>query len=41
MLETAVRARVDSVTLSRSGGPPTLNVDGLGAIDLSDVIEIL
>ena len=41
MLETAVCARVDSVTLSRSGGPPTLNVDGLGAIDLSDVIEIL
>ena len=41
VVDTAVRARVDSVTLSRSGGPPTLNVDGLGAIDMNEVIEIL
>lgn len=38
---TAVRARVDSVTLSRNGLPPTLNVAGLGTVDLSDVLEIL
>lgn len=40
-VDTAVRARVDSVTLSRTGLPPTLNVDGLGAIDMNEVIEIL
>ncbi len=36
-----VRARVDSVSLARNGLPPTLNVDGVGAVDMSDVIEIL
>ena len=41
VLDTAVRARVDSVTLSRTGLPPTLNVDGLGSIDISEVLEIL
>ena len=39
-LNTAVQARVDSVTLGRNGLPPTLNVDGYGAIALADVIEI-
>lgn len=38
---TAVRARVDSVTLSRTGLPPTLNVAGLGTVEMSDVLEIL
>ena len=40
-LDTAVRARVDSVTLSRTGLLPTLNINGLGAIDMSEVLEIL
>ena len=40
-LDTAVRARVDSVTLSKSGLAPTLNLDGLGAVEMSEVIEIL
>lgn len=39
-LTAAVRARVDSVSLGRNGLPPQLNVDGLGAVALSDVIEI-
>lgn len=40
-LEPAVRARVDSVSLSRTGLAPTLNVDGYGAVAMGDVIEIL
>lgn len=40
-VETAVRARVDSVSLSRAGLAPTLNVNGLGVIDMAEVIEIL
>jgi flagellar basal-body rod modification protein FlgD len=40
-LASAVRARVDSVSLSRDGLPPTLNVDGHGAVAMSEVIEIL
>ena len=39
-LNAAVEARVDSVTLGRNGLPPTLNVDGYGAIAIADVIEI-
>ena len=39
-LDVGVQARVDSVTLGRNGLPPTLNVDGYGAIALADVIEI-
>ena len=40
-LTPAVRARVDSVTLGKNGLPPTLNVNGYGAVDMSDVMEIL
>lgn len=40
-LSSLVRARVDSVSLSRNGLAPTLNVDGVGAVDMADVIEIL
>jgi flagellar basal-body rod modification protein FlgD len=40
-LEAAVRARVDSVSLSRAGLAPTLNVDGYGTVAMGDVIEIL
>jgi flagellar basal-body rod modification protein FlgD len=40
-LETSVRARVDSVSLARNGLPPTLNVDGYGTVDITDVLEIL
>ena len=36
----AISARVDSVTLSRSGEPPVLNLNGYGAVDIADVIEI-
>lgn len=39
-LTPAVTARVDSVTLGRNGLPPTLNVNGYGAVDMADVIEI-
>lgn len=39
-LTPAVTARVDSVTLGRNGLPPTLNVDGYGAVDMADVLEI-
>ena len=39
-LKPAVTARVDSVSLGRNGLPPTLNVDGYGAVDMADVIEI-
>ena len=28
-------------TLSKSGLSPTLNVDGLGAVEMSEIIEIL
>lgn len=40
-LESLVRARVDSVSLGRNGLPPTLNVNGIGAVDMADVLEIL
>ncbi|MGE0484859.1 MAG: flagellar hook assembly protein FlgD [Gammaproteobacteria bacterium] len=40
-LESAVRARVDSVSLSRAGLAPTLNVDGYGTVAMGDVLEIL
>jgi hypothetical protein len=36
-----VRARVDSVTLGRNGLGATLNLDGYGAVDMGDVLEIL
>ena len=39
-LTPAVTARVDSVTLGRNGLPPTLNVNGYGAVDMADVLEI-
>lgn len=40
-LTSAVQARVDSVSLSRTGLAPTLNVDGVGPVAMADVIEIL
>jgi flagellar basal-body rod modification protein FlgD len=40
-LSPAVRARVDSVSLDRTGLAPTLNVDGHGPVAMSEVIEIL
>ena len=40
-LDTAIQARVDSVSLSRDGSPPRLNVDGIGPVDISEVLEIL
>lgn len=40
-LTPAVRARVDSVTLGKNGLPPTLNVNGYGAVDMGDVMQIL
>ncbi|MGR8919825.1 MAG: flagellar hook assembly protein FlgD [Gammaproteobacteria bacterium] len=40
-LQPEITARVDSVTLSRDGTTPTLNVDGFGAVAMSDVREIL
>ena len=40
-LESTVRARVDSVTLTRDGAAPTLNLAGYGAVAMSDVREIL
>lgn len=40
-LEPSVRARVDSVTLGRNGLGATLNLDGYGAVDMGDVLEIL
>ena len=40
-LASAVRARVESVSLSRNGLPPTLNVAGFGPVAMSEVIEIL
>ncbi len=39
-LTPAVTARVDSVSLGRNGLPPTLNVNGYGAVDMADVLEI-
>ena len=39
-LTAGVQARVDSVSLGRNGLPPTLNVDGYGAIAMADVLEI-
>jgi flagellar basal-body rod modification protein FlgD len=39
-LSPAVTARVDSVSLGRNGLPPTLNVNGYGAVAMSDVLEI-
>ena len=38
-LTPAVTARVDSVSLGRNGLPPTLNVNGYGAVDLADGLE--
>ena len=40
-LESAVRARVDSVSLSKNGTPPTLNIDGYGSVATTDVLQIL
>ncbi len=40
-LSPTVTARVDSVSLSRDGQAPTLNVDGFGSVAMSDVLEIL
>ena len=34
------RARVDSVSLSRDGLPPRLNLNGLGTVAMNEVIEI-
>lgn len=39
-LTPAFTARVDSVSLGRNGLPPTLNVDGYGAVDMAEVLEI-
>ena len=39
-LTSAVSARVDSVSLGRNGLLPTLNVNGIGPVAISDVIEI-
>lgn len=39
-LTPAVTARVDSVSLGRNGLPPTLNVNGYGAVEMADVLEI-
>ncbi len=36
-----VNAKVDSVTLSKSGGEPLLNLNGLGTVSISDVREIM
>lgn len=40
-LESAVQARVDSVSLSRDGQAPTLNLAAYGAVAVSDVRQIL
>jgi len=40
-LESVVRARVDSVTLTRDGAAPMLNLAGYGAVAMGDVREIL
>ncbi len=40
-VQSEVTARVDSVSLSRNGLAPTLNVDGFGSVQMSDVLEIL
>ena len=39
-LTPAMTARVDSVSLGRNGLPPTLNVDGYGAVDMAEVLKI-
>lgn len=36
-----VYARVDSVTLSKTGGEPSLNLNGVGSVGISQVREIL
>lgn len=36
-----VHAKVDSVTLSKTGGEPLLNLNGLGTISISEVREIM
>ena len=36
-----VNAKVDSVTLSKSGGEPLLNLNGLGTVSIGDVREIM
>jgi flagellar basal-body rod modification protein FlgD len=40
-LASAVQARVNSVSVSRDGAAPMLNIDGVGAVAMTDVIEIL
>jgi len=40
-LDSAVRVRVDSVSLSRTGAAPTLNLAGHGTVTMSDVRQIL
>ncbi len=36
-----VNAKVDSVTLSKNGGEPLLNLSGLGTVSISEVREIM
>jgi flagellar basal-body rod modification protein FlgD len=36
-----VNAKVDSVTLSKTGGEPLLNLSGLGTVSISEVREIM
>ena len=36
-----VNAKVDSVSLSKSGGEPLLNLNGLGTVSISEVREIM
>ena len=36
-----VNAKVDSVTLSKTGGEPLLNLNGLGTVSINDVREIM
>lgn len=40
-LDSAVRVRVDSVSLSRAGAAPTLNLAGHGTVTMNDVLQIL
>jgi flagellar basal-body rod modification protein FlgD len=38
---TLMNAKVESVTLSRTGGEPLLNIGGLGTVSISEVREIM
>ncbi len=38
---TLVQARVDSVTLAKGGQGPLLNLENLGVVSLSDVVELM